>query len=131
MLEKLKSLVLSDHIFYGVLVILSGFGGYSIGIGYSLEQANSETFVPEEYTKSAVLPSREVTQGGVQPVSQAEKPAVLLDAVVASKTGSRYHLLGCPGAAQIKPDNLLTFGSQEEAEAAGYKPAANCPGLVQ
>jgi hypothetical protein len=49
--------------------------------------------------------------------------------VVASKTGSKYHLPNCPGASQIKPENRITFTSESAAEAAGYTPAANCPGL--
>ena len=49
--------------------------------------------------------------------------------VVASKSGTKYHLPTCSGAKSIKPDNLITFASIAEAEAAGYTPAANCPGL--
>jgi methylphosphotriester-DNA--protein-cysteine methyltransferase len=49
--------------------------------------------------------------------------------VVASKSGTKYHLPTCPGAKQIKSTNLITFNSKQEAEAAGYTPASNCPGL--
>ncbi len=50
-------------------------------------------------------------------------------AVVASKSGSKYHLPWCSGAQRIKPENLITFTSRDEAERAGYTPAANCKGL--
>ncbi|MEN9920815.1 MAG: Metal binding domain of Ada, partial [Candidatus Parcubacteria bacterium] len=46
--------------------------------------------------------------------------------VVASKTGSKYHLPTCPGAKQIKPENLVSFATASAAQAAGYTPAANC-----
>ncbi len=50
-------------------------------------------------------------------------------AFVASKNGSSYHRPDCPGAKQIKEENRLWFKTAEEAKAAGYKPAGNCPGL--
>lgn len=49
--------------------------------------------------------------------------------VVASKEGSKYHLPECGGAKRIKPENLISFESVAAAQAAGYAPAANCPGL--
>ncbi len=49
--------------------------------------------------------------------------------VVASKSGSKYHFPWCSGAKSIKPENLITFGSIEEARKAGYEPAKNCKGL--
>ncbi|OHA57405.1 MAG: hypothetical protein A2114_00680 [Candidatus Vogelbacteria bacterium GWA1_51_14] len=49
--------------------------------------------------------------------------------IVASKQGSKYHLSSCPGAKQIKAENRVVFPSAAAARAAGYEPAANCPGL--
>ncbi|OGF68852.1 hypothetical protein A3H65_03675 [Candidatus Giovannonibacteria bacterium RIFCSPLOWO2_02_FULL_45_14] len=48
---------------------------------------------------------------------------------VGSKEGTVYHLLSCRGAKSIKESNKIYFGTKEEAEKAGYRPAANCPGL--
>ena len=48
---------------------------------------------------------------------------------VASKKGTAYHFPWCPGAKQIKAENKIWFQTKSEAEKAGYKPAANCPGL--
>jgi hypothetical protein len=50
-------------------------------------------------------------------------------AVVASKNSDKYHYPWCAGAAKISEANKIFFNSKEEAEAAGYKPASNCPGL--
>ena len=50
-------------------------------------------------------------------------------AVVASKSGTKYHYPWCAGAKQISAKNLITFNSIEEARAAGYTPASNCKGL--
>ncbi|KKW22190.1 MAG: Deoxyribonuclease I [Parcubacteria group bacterium GW2011_GWA1_51_12] len=49
--------------------------------------------------------------------------------LVASKSGSAYHLLNCPGAKQIKEENKVYFATEADAKAAGYRPAGNCPGL--
>ena len=49
--------------------------------------------------------------------------------VLGSVNSDKYHLPECPGAKQISEKNKIWFDSPEEAEKAGYKPAANCPGL--
>ncbi len=59
--------------------------------------------------------SHEATQGGRN--------------FVASKSGSKYYLPACSGVSRIKEENKVWFDSATEAEAAGYGPAANCPGL--
>lgn len=48
---------------------------------------------------------------------------------VASKSGAVYHLPWCSGAKRIKEENRIYFASKEEAERAGYRPAANCKGI--
>jgi len=45
---------------------------------------------------------------------------------VASKKSNKYHRLDCSYAAKIKPENLVTFSSVEEAEKAGYIPCKVC-----
>lgn len=48
---------------------------------------------------------------------------------VASKTGKSYHLPSCSGAKLIKEENKVWFATKEDAEAHGYTPAGNCPGI--
>lgn len=45
---------------------------------------------------------------------------------VASVPGSIYHSSDCPHAQRISPDNLTSFGSEADAEAAGYRPCSMC-----
>lgn len=123
MREKLKSLILSDHGFYSLLVILVGFGGYFLGY----EEASVKNI--ERLPRSEVVEEKAVEKALEAKV--VKTPTSQEAAVVASKSGTKYHLPSCPGAAQIKSDNRLEFDSIAEAEAAGYKPATNCPGLVQ
>lgn len=48
---------------------------------------------------------------------------------VASKNGTKYYLPSCSTANRILEENRVWFGTKDEAAAAGYEPAANCPGL--
>ncbi len=50
-------------------------------------------------------------------------------AYVASKNGAKYYLVSCSSASRIKAENRVYFASVQQAVAAGYEPAANCPGL--
>jgi uncharacterized protein YycO len=52
-----------------------------------------------------------------------------LNRVVASKRGTKYHSLDCPGAKTITEANKIYFDSPAEAETAGYTRAANCKTL--
>lgn len=137
MLQKLKSFLTDDALYYSILVILVaiasfGLGRQSVG-GTSSEnkpQMNATPVVTPAIAPSSVLTPNPAT---VSPSQATTQPAAVAGAiggeVVASKSGSKYHLPTCPGAKQIKPDNLITFESIAAAEAAGYTPAANCKGF--
>jgi phosphatidylserine/phosphatidylglycerophosphate/cardiolipin synthase-like enzyme len=44
-----------------------------------------------------------------------------------NKRSKIYHLPSCPGYAGMQPTSLVTFGSEAEAQQAGYRKAKNCP----
>lgn len=48
---------------------------------------------------------------------------------VASRNGRYYYLPSCSGVRRINEENKIWFETKEDAEAQGYKPAANCPGI--
>ena len=48
---------------------------------------------------------------------------------IVSKNGTKYYLPSCVGASKIKEENKVWFATVADAQAAGYGPAANCPGL--
>jgi len=127
MQEKFKSWLADDALFTGVLLILVGIA--SFGLGRWSVAANS---VPVQAAgvilsnvPKPVVPEPESGPSTISPTF----PEVRAQAVVASKSGAKYHLPTCPGAVQIKDSNKITFSTIAEAEAAGYTPAANCPGL--
>lgn len=61
-------------------------------------------------------------------MSEIEAPTESVG-VVASKNGTKYYLPSCSGADRIADANKVWFASPAAATAAGYSPAANCPGL--
>lgn len=76
----------------------------------------------------------------VKPEASGGGPAAVIEAVpepvvegpkvyMASKSGTKYYLPTCGTAKRIKEENRVWFSTKDEAEAAGYAPAANCPGL--
>lgn len=130
--EKLKSFLLNDQIFYGFIVILVALASFGLGraslVDSGLNLAQNESYTEPKTVAAASLPTAapRTTPAATAPAS----PQVATDAaLVASKSGTKYHLMTCPGAKQIKEENKVYFASVTEAEAAGYKPAANCPQL--
>jgi hypothetical protein len=71
-------------------------------------------------------------EGRVLPAAAAvstEVAAPTTGTYVASKSGTKYHLPDCSGAKRIKEENKVWFETKEQAAAAGYTPASNCPGI--
>ncbi|MDO8443661.1 MAG: hypothetical protein Q7S78_01585 [Candidatus Azambacteria bacterium] len=63
------------------------------------------------------------------PVAQTDIPASMGltgGNFMASINGAAYYPKGCPSANRIKEENIIWFGTKEEAEMQGYKPAQNC-----
>jgi hypothetical protein len=69
------------------------------------------------------------TRNGEEGTSIQQQAMSAAGRYVGSRNGTKYHLPWCSGAARIKEENKVWFSSKEEAEAAGYTPAANCKGI--
>ena len=125
MWEKLKRFIEQDTWCYAGLLCLCSL--LSFGLGRQSVLENSVTVVPAD--TSRIMITRHDThapQPAAAPVGEGSDVAV---AVVASRSGTRYHYTHCPGAKQIKRENRLEFASPSAAEAAGYTLAANCTPL--
>lgn len=126
MLEKLKSLLLNDHLFFGLIVVLVGVSSFALGRASVVsigELGLSHTSVSRITASESEFTANKPTETNQTATSSNN---ILL---VASKSGTKYHLENCSGGKQIKEANKIFFTSRQAAEAAGYKPAANCPGL--
>ncbi len=99
------------------LVALVGLACFGLG-----RLSVSPTAVPRLVINSPMAPTG---QGG----QVAAVAAARQGAYVAAQSGTKYYLPTCSGTNRIKEENKVWFNSTAEAEAAGYGPAANCPGL--
>ncbi|MFT5037327.1 MAG: hypothetical protein ACI9VM_000906 [Candidatus Azotimanducaceae bacterium] len=115
MFNKIKSLLKDDSVFYGGLIILVGIASFGLG-KYSVHETT-----PKEQ-RAAVVMTKSAE-------NQIESSSATTKTYVASKNGSKYHLPWCAGAQQMNEENKIWFQTKEEAEKAGYAPAANCKGL--
>lgn len=109
---------LFDRSFVPLLIIFSSLLSFGVG-RYMAITEETEPVTIEELSFSTTTDN---TQKGTQAVKGE-------GTVIASKNGTKYHLPDCPGAGQIKEENKVWFESAAAAVAAGYTPAANCPGL--
>ncbi len=123
----------SDILGAGILIIV-GIGSFLLGktwestpeaqIIHREAAAVVTATEPEKSTiseETSVLPQIEV---------KAASAAVPVEGgYVASKNGTKYHLPWCGGAKRILEQNKVWFATKQEAVAAGYAPAANCPGI--
>lgn len=115
-----------DILWYALILILVAFGAFGLGRLSALETGKSEGVV----IRGGEMNTTSSNETSKIPVSSAGEVQGAEDgAVVASKSGSKYHYPWCAGAKQIAEKNKITFNSIEEARAAGYTPAANCKGL--
>jgi hypothetical protein len=132
MLEKLKVLITDDQVFTSLLVVLVAVASFGLGrasvtpvthdIGTdSQPDALADRVRVYEAVPATVSATTPPAHGGTDVQEEGE--------VVASKTGTKYHLPSCSGARTIKLENRIMFPTRAAAEAAGYAPAANCPGL--
>jgi len=123
MLDKLKTFLGTDSHFYGLVLLLVSVAAFGMGrLSWSSVVSNQQ---PARIIFSSSTQPQSIVATDNSEVSET-KP---LGQYVASKKGSKYHLPWCPGAKQMNEDNKIWFSTTKEAEAAGYTPAANCPGL--
>ena len=109
-----------------VLIVFVGLTSFWLGNMAGQQNVNTDLGAlggvgeVSQLTTYDQLPTTEIN-----PVLEAKNSTI----VVVSKNGSKYHLLWCPGAKQMKEENKIFFETSEEAQSAGYEPAANCKGL--
>jgi len=126
--KKFKSGLVSDSIFTSGLLIIVGLvaffcGQLSVIAAKDTAEVERLLLCPETIEPMQALP-----RSSTMPITAAQNSDQTLSqpAYVASKNGTKFHHLTCPGASQIKESNKIFFHSPEEAERAGYTRAANC-----
>ena len=131
-LRRIKRWTQERHhdLLVAVVVFLVGLLSFGLGrLSAAWPEGGAIAIEPAETDPNGQPPTRRLSDTA----SPAAETAAIIDATagafVASKSGSAYHLPGCPGAKQIKPENRVWFQTRADAERVGYRPAANCPGL--
>jgi len=110
------------------IIVLAASAAFGLGFLAGRDEARKEVLTIEERPLESYLPGEAAVWGG-EPAAEALPPMPAGGQYVASKTGKSYHLPWCSGAKLIKEENKIWFASKEEAEARGYAPAGNCPGI--
>ena len=114
-MNNIKRFLADDTIYFSLLIILVAVTSYGLG-----KHAVND---PVAVSAAPVITFSTTTSGSEIANQNGETQ------VVASKNGSKYHYVWCPGANQMKEENKVYFDSIEAAQVAGYTPAANCAGL--
>lgn len=116
-----------------LVLILSTTLAFGLGIlaGKDMVKAQGKDGFWIEQLPEKPLPSTGGPAAAIESLKSAETaiPVATSGAYLASKNGTKYYLSTCGSAKRIKPENIIWFQTKQEAEAAGYGPAANCPGL--
>lgn len=115
--KKIKDIALNQSSYLTLVIVLVAVASFGLG-----RRSVSEEVKPVG-TAPADMESRGVESVVDDNISTSDTY------YVASKNGEAYHLPFCSGAKRISEANLVTFASKAEAETAGYRPAANCPGI--
>ena len=121
-MQKLKSFLADDALYMVVVIVL--VGGISFGLGRSSVLGKAGEGLGPTGPAGVILTEPEITAE-----NKVDIDTVTATGVVGSRSGTKYHLPDCPGALQMKDENKIFFSSIEAAQAAGYTPAGNCPGL--
>lgn len=72
------------------------------------------------------------SQGKIEYIKNTHVPVVEYtekissNAIVASKNGTKYYYSWCKGVEKIKKENLVTYTSEEQAQASGKQLSVNC-----
>ncbi len=99
-----------------------------IGLGVLGMSVFGKTGKGGEPQQAAFMPQAKeaVKQGTVQSGSSSASVGQGSGSFVASKQGKKYFPVDCGTAKSIKEENKVFFGSESEAEAAGYERSLTC-----
>jgi hypothetical protein len=111
-----------------VLLILVALGAFGLGRLSALESSRPEVKI---LSASALRSEGDIIETNNDEINNKASTPPLNEGgkVIASKTGTKYHLPWCSGAKTIKEENKIWFDSYQDARDAGYLPASNCKGI--
>lgn len=138
--EKINTVKVGSHslvksaqnkdIFIVLTIILVAFASFGLGRLSKIEETREPVTVENIDVNNGVINAQNTNLSASAALStkSIQTPPAGKN-YVASKNGSKYFLAWCSGANTIKDANKIWFATKEEAVAAGFQPAANCPGI--
>lgn len=136
MLENIKCWLTNEQVYMVSLLISVGLASFILGQQSARNEAVSVAtpqivveqgaFSGLSSTDETSLPRSSTLPALAEQTAQSAQVTGAGGDYVASRSGTRYHHLTCPGAKQIKEENKIFFATPASAEAAGYTRAANC-----
>ncbi len=115
----------NETLFIATIIILVAFASFGLGRLSKIERQKEPVRIENP---KAIMQAAAIVPDIGNPAT--DHPAGTSEEIfVASKNGTKYHFPWCSGAQAIKDSNKIVFKSREEAQRAGYTPAANCKGL--
>lgn len=133
--EKIKDwlVILFWPLFWGHLVLIMtflGLIGYEIGSKptVAIAMATEKRQISNSKFETVLEPKMgdKPPRGDLSKANLAAVSAGVNGSIVVSKNGTKYYTPGCSGIKRIKPENIISFASPQEAEKAGYTKAKNC-----
>jgi len=121
--QKLQSILDDNYTMTATIIILVAVASFGLGRMSVVETAQSNTTTIAPVSRATQPAAAVIAPLVATETEPAPQPA---GDFVASRNGTKYHLLTCPGAKQITEANKIYFTSVAEARASGYTPAANC-----
>lgn len=113
-----------------LVIILASSASFGLGRLSSLDENREPIAIVEKSNVyQPTVPVGGTSASVSATVVQSQGASLASGLYVASKNGKKYFYPWCSGAKAISPANLISFNSKDEAEKAGYTPAANCKGL--
>jgi DNA/RNA endonuclease YhcR with UshA esterase domain len=130
--EKINTFANSQKgrdIYIILVVILVALASFGLGRLSKIEESKPSIRIDDRSSPRPGLGEVGEGAGVVGKVSIEKTIEKIERKYVASKNGTKYHHPWCPGAQRMKEENKIWFDTKEDAEKAGYGPAANCKGL--
>tara|TARA_B100000745_G_scaffold89693_1_gene56353 strand:+ start:606 stop:971 length:366 start_codon:yes stop_codon:yes gene_type:complete len=114
--RALEDLLKSDLVYFSVLLVSIAITSYGLGrLSVQVDNINSRE---SQALRFVDVSSRSDYIGA----------SVVEGKYVASRKGTKYHLVTCSSGSQISEANRIYFSSEAEARAGGYTRASNCKG---
>lgn len=108
-----------------VLAVTVGYAGFA-----AVRAAQTPASAVVITTERSVPPVTPVPETAAPELTATPEPTPAPDTAeatcVASRKAKKYHRPSCQYAAKIKDENLVTFDSAAQAQAAGYAPCGAC-----